>query len=81
MLFIFILGKGYDDHMSCFSCNLSLSCWEDDDDPWVEHANWSPNCYYVLLNRGKAFVQKICKSKKEKTIVKQKVMYNSFYHF
>lgn len=31
--------------------------WEKDDDPWVEHARWSPDCSFVILNKGKQFVK------------------------
>jgi len=33
--------------------------WEVDDDPWVEHARWSPLCSYVLLSKGKRFVEEV----------------------
>lgn len=33
--------------------------WEIDDDPWVEHARWSPLCSYVLLSKGKRFVEEV----------------------
>jgi len=34
--------------------------WEDNDEPWKEHARWSKACSYVLLNKGKNFVDKAC---------------------
>lgn len=44
--------------MLCFCCSQGLKDWEDDDEPWTEHARWSPTCSYVLLSKGKDFVDK-----------------------
>lgn len=30
-----------------------------DNDAWVEHAKWSPRCFYVLIGKGKTFVDGI----------------------
>lgn len=46
--------------MLCFCCSQGLKDWEDDDEPWTEHARWSPTCSYVLLSKGKHFVDKAC---------------------
>ena len=54
------LGDGTNDNMSCFYCRINLHNWADDDDPWSEHAKFSENCCYLLLNKGKIFVDKIC---------------------
>lgn len=45
--------------MLCFCCNQGLMDWEVNDDPWVEHARWSPLCSYVLLSKGKRFVEEV----------------------
>jgi len=79
ILFIFILGRGYDDYMTCFSCNLCLSSWDDDDDPWEEHARWSPNCSFVLLNKGQAYIHEICGTESERVNIKQRVIYINIY--
>lgn len=57
---ILILGDGQNDQMLCFCCSQGLKDWEDDDEPWTEHARWSPNCSYVLLSKGKSFVEEAC---------------------
>lgn len=49
--------------MICFYCNQGLRDWEDNDDPWAEHALWSSNCSYLLLSKGKQFVDKVCSMK------------------
>lgn len=46
--------------MLCFYCGQGLRDWEDDDDPWIEHGRWSPTCSYVLLSKGKQFVDETC---------------------
>jgi len=56
----YILGDGANDHMSCFYCSHGLKDWEDSDEPWIEHARWSENCTFLLLNKGKNFVYKAC---------------------
>lgn len=33
---------GKRDTVQCFSCGGCLGNWEDDDDPWKEHAKWFP---------------------------------------
>lgn len=45
--------------MLCFCCNQGLMDWEQDDNPWVEHARWAPECNFVLLKKGKRFVQEV----------------------
>lgn len=44
------------DSVRCYVCGIGLRNWDKDDDPWVEHARWSPNCSYVLDKKGRAFV-------------------------
>ncbi|EPY80890.1 baculoviral IAP repeat-containing protein 1 [Camelus ferus] len=34
---------GKRDTVRCFSCGGCLGNWEEDDDPWKEHAKWFPN--------------------------------------
>ncbi|KAG8229323.1 hypothetical protein J437_LFUL007131, partial [Ladona fulva] len=47
---------GYSDRVRCFHCDLGLWEWQDDDDPWIEHARWFPNCEYVRLIKGEDFI-------------------------
>ncbi|XP_050058346.1 baculoviral IAP repeat-containing protein 7-B-like isoform X2 [Aphis gossypii] len=53
----FYIGNGQNDQMLCFYCSQGLKDWEDDDDPWTEHAKWSCTCSYVLLSKGLKFVE------------------------
>lgn len=35
---------------------LGLRHWAEDDDPWVEHARFSIDCYFLLQKKGEEFV-------------------------
>ncbi|RXG68825.1 Baculoviral IAP repeat-containing protein 2 [Armadillidium vulgare] len=50
---------GLSDHVRCFHCGKGLRNWEPDDDPWVEHARWFPDCHFVLLKKGVEYVDKV----------------------
>ncbi|KAK2574830.1 hypothetical protein KPH14_013092, partial [Odynerus spinipes] len=41
----FYTGKS--DQTLCHHCGAGLKDWEVDDDPWVEHAKWKPDCFYL----------------------------------
>ncbi|XP_053331400.1 LOW QUALITY PROTEIN: baculoviral IAP repeat-containing protein 1 [Spea bombifrons] len=41
----FFTGKK--DTVQCFSCLGCLGNWEENDDPWREHAKWFPECKYL----------------------------------
>jgi len=53
------LGNGQTDYVTCFFCTETLSEWEDADEPWIEHVKWSRTCAYVILNKGKNFVDQV----------------------
>ncbi|AGR57154.1 IAP-3 [Choristoneura rosaceana nucleopolyhedrovirus] len=53
----FYTGKS--DKVKCFYCNGGLNNWEQDDDPWQQHALWFGRCAYVLLVKGHDYVQKV----------------------
>ncbi|XP_072006854.1 baculoviral IAP repeat-containing protein 1-like [Engystomops pustulosus] len=38
---------GTRDHVQCFSCGGCLGNWEENDDPWKEHAKWFPECEFL----------------------------------
>ncbi|GLH15880.1 Death-associated inhibitor of apoptosis 2 [Gryllus bimaculatus] len=52
---------GNDDTTLCFHCGKDVCEWTSNDDPWVEHALFSPKCSYVLLNKGIGFVDNVFK--------------------
>ena len=43
--------------MRCYFCGGGLSSWESDDDPWVEHAHWFPECLYLSQCKGQDFIR------------------------
>jgi hypothetical protein len=51
------------DHVKCFYCDGGLRNWEPNDDPWLEHARWFPNCSFVILNKGDGYVKEVTKAK------------------
>lgn len=51
------IGDGKNDQMACFCCGNGLKNWEDDDDPWIEHSRFFPDCAYIRLYKGNDFVE------------------------
>ena len=56
-------GKG--DRVVCYHCGGGLKDWGRGDDPWEEHANWFPHCSYLLLVKGRQFVQYITEQRRQ----------------
>lgn len=50
---------GDSDKVKCFYCDGLLYNWEPDDDPFVEHARWFPQCQYIRLIKGDGFVSDV----------------------
>jgi len=44
---------GHKDQVRCFNCAVGIQKWEQDDDPFLEHAIHSPTCPYLMVNKGK----------------------------
>lgn len=64
---LLLTGKG--DQTICFHCGGGLKDWEESDEPWVEHARWFSKCNFVLLTKGKTFVDEVCGRKTTKVIL------------
>lgn len=47
------------DIMSCFYCGVCFRDWTDENEPWKEHARWSPQCDYLLSCKGKKYVENV----------------------
>lgn len=47
---------GQADSVRCFLCGTGLRNWDPEDEPWVEHARWAPECFYVRDNKGQEFI-------------------------
>ncbi|XP_063372169.1 death-associated inhibitor of apoptosis 1-like [Cydia amplana] len=63
---------GQSDKTKCFYCDGGLKDWEEDDDPWEQHARWFDRCAYVQLVKGEDYVQKVMSSQPAKTSQKGK---------
>ncbi|XP_018413726.1 PREDICTED: baculoviral IAP repeat-containing protein 1-like [Nanorana parkeri] len=44
---------GTRDTVQCFSCAGCLGNWEENDDPWKEHAKWFPECSFLQSQKSK----------------------------
>ena len=47
------IGSG--DIVFCFHCGQGLRDWDPSDDPWEEHAKWSPKCAFVTNVKGREY--------------------------
>lgn len=50
---------GDQDRTKCWFCDGGLKDYLPDDDPWVEHAKYFPQCEYLLQQRGPGWVNSI----------------------
>ncbi|KAG8598494.1 hypothetical protein GDO81_002633 [Engystomops pustulosus] len=65
---------GTRDHVQCFSCGGCLGNWEENDDPWREHARWFPECKFLQSKKTNEEIQHfIRKSPNEQTQIHEKV--------
>ena len=51
---------GLVDYVKCFHCDGGLCNWESEDEPWIEHAKWYPDCAFLKENKSDVFIKK-CK--------------------
>ncbi|XP_004519914.1 death-associated inhibitor of apoptosis 1 isoform X2 [Ceratitis capitata] len=50
---------GIGDRVKCFSCGCGLKDWDDDDEPWEQHAMWFPKCRYLNLLKGQSYIDSV----------------------
>ncbi|XP_047350466.1 putative inhibitor of apoptosis [Vespa velutina] len=50
---------GKEDQTVCFHCGGGLKDWKPEDDPWEQHAKWFSKCYYLLMAKGKEYVNAV----------------------
>lgn len=60
----FYTQKG--DRVICFSCGGGLRDWDEQDDPWEQHALWYSKCDYLRLIKGPQYIEAV-KAKFNKT--------------
>jgi len=64
-----------DDTVTCFYCDESIYVWEENDNPFIEHAVVSPFCTYLILNKGTKFIDE-CKNSPLDCILKIQIFMN-----
>jgi len=52
---------GIGDQTLCFYCGGGLKDWDNEDDPWEQHALWFPKCNFLLLKKTPSFVTEVHK--------------------
>jgi baculoviral IAP repeat-containing protein 7/8 len=51
--------SGINDITTCYHCGIQIGSWRIEEDVWVQHANLSPGCPYLLTIRGTEYVNKV----------------------
>lgn len=67
----FYTQKG--DRVRCFSCGGGLRDWDENDDPWEQHALWFSNCEYLKLIKGQEYIDSV-KEKQQKLDAEKNVL-------
>ncbi|XP_017043252.1 death-associated inhibitor of apoptosis 1 [Drosophila ficusphila] len=50
---------GVGDRVRCFSCGGGLKDWDDNDEPWEQHALWLSQCRFVKLMKGQLYIDTV----------------------
>lgn len=58
----------YEDVVYCFCCGIGLKNWLKSDDPWVQHAMYSPNCTFLKSSKGADFIESCCRIMRTSTL-------------
>ncbi|CAC5422367.1 unnamed protein product [Mytilus coruscus] len=53
------------DSVCCYYCGVVLNNWDRNDDPWVEHAWWFPQCRFLKETRGERFIHLVQRQSQE----------------
>lgn len=59
--------EGTGDKTVCFECNGGLKDWEEEDDPWEQHALWFPTCKFLVDTKGQDFISDVKEKFKKKS--------------
>ncbi|XP_052834399.1 baculoviral IAP repeat-containing protein 2 isoform X2 [Octopus bimaculoides] len=57
--------NGISDTVICFSCGCTLCDWDEDEDPWHKHAQYSPKCTFVQQMKGSKYITEASGKSKE----------------
>jgi hypothetical protein len=52
-------SHGIGDLLICFHCNGGLENWNVNHQPWVRHAQYYPNCGFLISQKGQNFVRAV----------------------
>lgn len=50
---------GVGDRVRCFSCGGGLKDWDNNDEPWEQHALWLSHCRFVKLIKGQLYIDAV----------------------
>lgn len=50
---------GVGDRTICFQCSGGLKDWEENDEPWKEHARYFSKCTYLIQKKGRDFIDEV----------------------
>jgi len=60
MYFLFVSsGNGEKDVTKCFCCEQVFSDWVINENPGIKHFTRSPACAFVILSKGRKFLQEL----------------------
>ncbi|XP_071845311.1 baculoviral IAP repeat-containing protein 7-B-like [Apostichopus japonicus] len=54
--------SGASDKVICFYCGGSLQSWQQEDDPWVEHARSFQRCEWLMQQKGPYFMEHVLRT-------------------
>lgn len=63
---------GKEDETICYYCGGGLKDWQEEDQPWEQHARWFSKCPFVIVNMGQDFVNKHCNRTNKNVVVKKR---------
>ncbi|KAL3883085.1 hypothetical protein ACJMK2_029378 [Sinanodonta woodiana] len=66
------------DVVRCFACNGGLKNWDPEDDPWIEHARWFPQCPFVKRVKGQEFIDLVWRLTEESDEEEDAVVHSAF---
>ncbi|KAL3883079.1 hypothetical protein ACJMK2_029372 [Sinanodonta woodiana] len=69
---------GLQDVVRCFACDGGLKNWDPDDEPWVEHARWFPQCPFVKRIKGQEFIDLVRRMAEESDEEEDAVVHSTF---
>ncbi|KAK3577842.1 hypothetical protein CHS0354_000240 [Potamilus streckersoni] len=69
---------GLQDVVRCFACDGGLKNWDPEDDPWIEHARWFPQCPFVRKVKGREFIDIVRRMTEESDEEEDVVVHSTF---